>query len=189
MRYIVGIPEKETQSMRKGKEIHNILQSGMLNVENLDKSEIRIYGTILKTFEDELVKLNNGRSRIEWEYKSTSSIDSIPTIGFWDGFMPCGILEIKTGTNLWTKEKAEEHGQLAFYALQHGGNPDIWLFSANVTNGRCKMFHVKHTNEQLEDMKKRIKKAWEIISSYHESRIETYENKYTGRDNKSDYNA
>jgi hypothetical protein len=167
MRYIVGIPEKETPSMQKGTKIHNILQSGILDTENLDKSEIRIYSTILKTFEDELVKLNNGRSGIEWEHKSTTVIDSVPTIGFWDGLMPCGILEIKTGANLWTREKAEGHGQLAFYALQHGKNPDIWLFSADATNGRCKMFHVKHTYEQLENMRKRIKIAWEIIAPYH----------------------
>lgn len=172
LRYVAGISEKGTPAMDKGAKIHGILQDGKLPKKGLDKGEVRVYGAMLKAFDAEL-KLLGGRKATKWEHMATQPIDGIPTIGFWDGLAPRGIIEIKTGSALWTQDRADNHGQLAFYALQHGGNPDFWLFSASTSNGKCKMFHVKHTAVQLDAMRERIDAAWKAMAKYHDLRTKT----------------
>lgn len=77
-----------------------------------------------------------------------------------------GLRERKTGTVLWDQDRANKHGQLAFYALvrQLDGykNDDVWLdwfpYKDGKPTGEIKSFQVIITKKDIKEMKDRIKR-------------------------------
>lgn len=177
-RYVAGISERGTAAMERGTQIHEMLQRGSLDTENLDKGEIRVQTAILKGFEKTLVSLGMPREEMEWEKMVVATVQGIPTIGFWDGRKKgYAKLEIKTGSSLWDKKRAQEHGQLMFYDLQELalGEPltPFVLFTANTTNGKTDAIWIEHTPKELQAMRERINRVWEAMAPYHEIRTKT----------------
>jgi hypothetical protein len=174
-KYIAGIAEKPSPSMKLGSLIHKYIQTEQFPSEELTVGEIRIFASMLVGL-NKMLELNGMEKKdIAWEYKATETIDGIPTLGFWDGYCEKKnlIIEIKTGKANWGQKRANEHGQLAFYALQNGKEPNFILFSASTSSGKCKSFHVKHSKEELEAMRLMINQTWKDMAPYHETRIKT----------------
>ena len=66
------------------------------------------------------------------QHKMKAVFDGIPIIGVPDGldYDPYKLSDYKTGKNPWTQKKADETGQLTFYALllylTEGLRPEVW---------------------------------------------------------------
>lgn len=158
-RYILGLRDKPTFAMERGTNIHNLLQTGDRSFEK-DKhtpDEVRVHDKILADFKT----LMDGVSA-EFEYKAEVIILGIATKGFWDVRIPSKnhIIEIKTGGKLWTPLQTNDHGQLAFYSLQHAflfdEVPEMTLFSASTQNGKTVAIDYKATARQMEKIKDAI---------------------------------
>lgn len=172
----MGIAPKASPAMDMGTLIHSAVQEGKTPSEGLTAPEKRIVGTILDRFQEEMAENGLNREDIEWEHMGKAIILGIPTVGFWDGLCGDKIIEIKTGSALWTQQKADTHGQLALYALQYMEEkglfvPDILLFSASTKTGKCKTFKVLHDDARLDAMKRRLDYFWKSIAPYHELRV------------------
>lgn len=178
-RYIVGIKDPPTPAMQRGTDLHEMLgttDSQMMKdvmaeqAKRYSPDEIRCHEKILSTFQSTLLVELPG---IRFEKPVTCIVEDVPTVGYWDGFDESGnrderhtIIEIKTGSILWTEERASQHGQLAFYASQWLEMytdkirlPLFVLFSASTKNGRCVTHNIEIDREQIAQMRYRIKKA------------------------------
>ena len=55
-----------------------------------------------------------------YEYELRCTLGKIPLIGFMDDFKaPRNMSEFKTGVKLWDQPRADSHGQIDMYLLQH----------------------------------------------------------------------
>lgn len=162
MRYVSGIAEKPTFQMQRGIDIHNYLFTGKTPV-GYTPDEIRTHDKIRKNF----LELEEG----PWEHekKVLTSIGEVPTIGYWDGYRVKTILEVKTGSRLWTEERAKAHGQLYFYATQGLSLgmeiEEAHLFSASTANGSCVRHIVTFDLPEIIKMDERIRAAYEWMIS------------------------
>lgn len=123
-----------------------------------------------------LIKILPKRSHSEAELNV--NIDEIPLKMVFDSADKVGFDEYKTGKVPWTRERADSHGQLDFYALgffkEFGFIPEIalhWLPTADSEAGICftgevHSFVVVKNLGHLNDMEARIRKAVQEISDY-----------------------
>lgn len=106
------------------------------------------------------------------------SLDDIPLKMIFDSVDTDGFDEYKTGKVPWTKEFAEKHGQLDFYALgfkiEFGFIPEIalhWIPTFQDETGihvlgEIHTFIVEKKQEHLDAMALRIKRVVDEISNY-----------------------
>lgn len=112
---------------------------------------------------------------VKREYKIRAKCGDIPLLAKLDGFDPKTkrIDEIKTGTAPWTQKRADEWGQLTFYAytvyLKYKTLPGaLWLHWAQTKRvgdeiemtGYVKSFETKRIMADLIKMHSRITTAW-----------------------------
>lgn len=115
------------------------------------------------------------------EYKLDVDLEGIKLFGIFDSFCPKtkNIIEYKTGKAPWTQKRADEHGQLHFYALM------VWLKYKKIPKvklvwiqtisgdgieitGEVKEFEVEIKLIDILKMANRIKKvAYEIAQAYY----------------------
>ncbi len=94
-KYVLGQKQEENATMRFGKVVGERLASDPTYLSQIERPEGGLY-----------------------EYELRFKVGGIPCIGFIDWWHPTikNLKEFKTG-NAWTKDKAENHGQLKFYNL------------------------------------------------------------------------
>lgn len=105
----------------------------------------------------------------EKEYYGEVVIDGVKLMGKLDAYDGETIYEVKTGTKLWDKERAENHGQLLFYQLLVGKKPCKLIWEKTMGNdltGGTFVFDFEHTQEQLDEFKDNV---LEEISNISES--------------------
>lgn len=108
------------------------------------------------------------------EYRIMTEINGLQLFGILDSFQPhsCAIIEYKTGLSPWTQERANNHGQLHFYALlcylQYRKLPEkinlIWIETVRENGeisitGYIRNLSVKPDMKKVLDMMKTIDKV------------------------------
>lgn len=173
--YVLGLRQPATPAMVRGTHLHGLLLEGKQDALDPVKylpGEARIHSMIAREF-DIIIP----RELFAWEVPSSVDVDGIPTHGYWDGHDEenMAILELKTGARLWTQQQANEHGQLAFYALQHlltlKTVPTMLLVSASTKSGKVVAYELVLSTQQLNDMRYRIKKAKEDMGDLWDKRV------------------
>jgi len=115
----------------------------------------------------------------ETEKKLTATWHGIPLLGYLDGYNNGEIIEIKTGTQPWTKKRVDKHEQLDFYAIMLKETEDIkiedikikliWLQTMVDVDGSIFLTGKKEEYETRRTLKNelyiypKIKKAWNDI--------------------------
>lgn len=174
--YVLGVKRPSSPAMERGKDIHDFLQTKRRTgwEEKYTSRDVRIHETILQEFESKVAYL--GGVSMETEKEALVDVRGVPTKGFWDGYKSLSntIIEIKTGADLWTEERAKEHGQLTFYAAQAKAmkfdNPNFILFSASTKNGKCATHVFKIPDAQVTAMEERIERNFKSFGKYAELR-------------------
>jgi len=159
-RYILGEKQEENSAMKFGKAIGEKLASD-------------------PSFMPEVPRLPL------YEYELKAKVNKIPLIGYIDAFdlENNKMLEYKSG-KLWTKEKAESHGQISMYALMlylmYNIRPEeldiklVWLetqetgsFETEFVKGvKPVIFPIKKTMFDILEMAMRIKKNSKEMEKY-----------------------
>lgn len=112
--------------------------------------------------------------------------DKLPLMGKLDSFDPrkLRIREYKTGTEAWTQNKVDNHGQITFYALmvylKYKKMPsEIWLdwiptkmIDGNVEmTGEIKSFRTERSLGQVMAMYNRASNVWKLIKQLDYKRL------------------
>jgi len=160
-RYIHEKPMFETKALLYGKRFSEDMEQGFSDDPIMDKIINKVPRGILQ------------EHRVEAEFEGTT------LLGFEDSSEVGGFLEYKTGSKEWTQERADNHGQLHFYAFIrkrmgykiYNQAKLIWL-PTHFKEGRyeftgeIKEFEVNVTEEQITNIEKRIVKALKEIKAY-----------------------
>ena len=155
-RYIHEKPMFETKALLYGKRFSEDMEQGFSDDPIMDKIINKVPRGILQ------------EHRVEAEFEGTT------LLGFEDSSEVGGFLEYKTGSKVWTQERADNHGQLHFYSLIRllNGKPMpkvrlIWLPTEDTQlTMEIKEFWVDITDSNIENIKKRIRKAIKEIRAY-----------------------
>lgn len=151
--YILGIREKPNKAMIFGIIIHNMLANPeydykeSINKNHFTSDFIRIADKINK----EVPRSKNPEMKLkvainDFEiYAGLDGIDEEEHIG----------TEYKTGSSLWTQERADESNQITHYSLawwiKTGILPMFKLITISSKNGKHKVLYTKRTIEQLNE--------------------------------------
>lgn len=174
-RYVLGIKPPPTKAMQLGTDIHSIIAAEDKNVlfeqyaTRLHAGELRIINKILENWVTVCPLQGKYEVKLEATLSPGSGTDEIPIAGYID-FLPddeSAIWEIKTGSSIWTKKRAEEHGQLAFYSLmyflRHGKTMPACLVSFSTNNGNVQLHRVEPSIKGITD---RITTFWTWLQKY-----------------------
>ena len=163
--YVLGIKEPPTREMLLGSIIHAGFEGKDWKKELIDNNFTPDYErTVAEIMKFPIPKMTQqevwlGEKGREYEETDCSLAARADGINDDDNV----IIEIKTGKNFWTQERADEHGQLTLYAFlkwkETGKIPGLLLVSCNVNNGKVKVFYTKRTEEQIKEMCNHIKEV------------------------------
>lgn len=164
--YLYGLRIVATKYMIKGTEMDKALEDPKIREE--------IESDLDNNMAQALVFMPNYPEK---QKKVWATWEGIPMYGKFDGYdsVTNTIGEVKTGT-YWSKNKAQDHGQLKFYAvmmwLNTGEIPNIKLHWAETYvkedgeidyTGKVKTFDVVLTVQDLVKFYSRVRDAWEGI--------------------------
>ena len=155
-RYIHNKPMFETKALLYGKKFAD-------DMEALESDD--------PVIENMIQKVPRGVVR---EFEIRADFEGIELIGYEDADAIGGFIEYKTGPKPWDQDRADNHGQLHFYALIRKligiscTNAElVWLPTDGTKfTGEVKIFEVSITEKQIENIKKRISKAIKEIKEY-----------------------
>lgn len=126
-----------------------------------------------------------------YEYELRFMFNTIPMIGFIDGWDPAiySLGEYKTGKKAWTKKRANEHGQFDMYLLglyqMHKIPPQgvilnlHWMptqdngdFTISLVNEKlCFDFRTKRTMQQILQFGSRINRVYKEMDTYCKNHV------------------
>jgi len=159
---MLGVCDPPNKYMIRGTDIHGIIQGSTAPLQgSYSEDEGKVHSRIL---EESRALLGAG-----WEYerKAEVEISGISTKGYWDAVRDRVMCEIKSSTKLWTQRKAEDHGQIWFYAAQAEalGTPfeACLLLSCSTTTGVCIVYELNPTEEQKQSIVNRIQKMYNTL--------------------------
>jgi len=172
--YIRGHPRPITNAMRLGSEVATSMETEEETGDPLKDLVISM-----------IPKFDNREVEIAAPIKIARI--EIPLLGKLDSARQdlMAFKEVKTGSVKWTQRRADEHGQITFYAtiIREITNriPDdielIWAetqmdhnYNPHLT-GKIVVFKTKRTLADIVKMKARIKKAWFQISQMMEEEL------------------
>ena len=147
--------------------------SQLTTLENSEQEYINHYIKGNPKFQTKEMKF--GKNQNDDDIPFETEIDGVKIIGYLDKVEKGLIVENKTGKKNWTQERVDNHGQLDFYALLYydftGFIPRIELIWKEtkeengeiVFTGRVEKFERKITRKEIDNMRKRIKKALKKI--------------------------
>ena len=170
LRYMLGMKNKPTPSMVRGKDIH----AGIEQASERYRSPIAYFPDEVRA-NTRLVGevqfyLAEKKEVVRHEVKVEIEVDSIPTIGFWDAYVDLTqhLYEFKTTRGYPSCYMAEYREQLSFYSLQHlslhGVAPrHITLIVGSTTKGNVMKFDIVLTPEELAEMRHRIRYMWSSL--------------------------
>lgn len=193
--YVLGLKEQATPPMERGSAIHAYLfasaeERAVMKAgwnKKYSPPEIRAHDKMAAHFDGIIPK-----GMFTHEIKCETDIVGVPTLGYWDGEHdnPADpiIMEVKTG-RVWTKEEAEEHGQIALYSAQwinrHADRgevwdkttyPSIWFLTYDGKSGRGQMYQFKADPKAIIRMASLIKKTREAMGEYFDKRVASTRN-------------
>jgi len=161
--YILGIKDPPTREMTLGNIIHSGFEGKDWKKELIDNDFTSDYErTVAEIMKFPMPKMTQqevwlGEKGKEYEELGCAFAARADGINEDENV----IIEIKTGKNFWTQERADEHGQLTLYSFlkwkETGKIPDIILVSCNVNNGKVKVFPTKRTEQQIQEMCDHVK--------------------------------
>lgn len=166
--YVLGLKEPPTDPMIRGSHIHEYVLQG--KKPTYPPAEEIIHELIKDGFEKSTAELRRKDWEIEWEFEMRTSWNGIPLIGYFDGLSEHAIIELKTGSATWSKNKALGHGQLAFYQLMLP--LEVLLVSASTKTGKVVSHTVPVDKDRLEAIQGRIERAWEEMGELKELRLD-----------------
>jgi hypothetical protein len=127
----------------------------------------------------------------EMEKEISADCEGVPLYGRMDSFTEetLTVIEYKTGTVAWTQKKADQHGQLTFYALmvylKHGKvPPEMWLYwlpTARNEQGRLaltgemKSFATRRTMADIAKLSAEIPRVWDGIKQMYREELNKIE--------------
>lgn len=170
-RYLLGIKDKPTPSMIRGKDIHaGIEEEGPTRYEDPTAyfpDEVRANRRIVGEIR---FYLTNVLEDTKYEVKVETEIDSIPTIGFWDAYAENTqhLYEFKTTRGYPANYVAGYREQLSFYTLQHQSLYNVTpkhttLIVGSTTKGNTMKFEITLEPEELAEMRHRIRYMWSSL--------------------------
>lgn len=161
--YLEGKRPPPSKAMIMGTDIHSIIAAEDKNVlfeqyaKRLHAGELRVINKILENWVTVCPLQGKYEVKLEATLPVGDGTDEIPLAGFVD-FLPddeSAIYEIKTGSSIWTKKRAEEHGQLAFYSamyfLRYGKAVPTCLVSFSTVNGNVQLHRVEPSIKGITD--------------------------------------
>lgn len=164
-RYILNQTEEPTEELKFGKMIDERLQADPTFMPHVERFPIL-------------------------QHKMEANLGKIPLIGFADGFRrePPALKDDKTGAKIWDRARADETGQLTFYALllwltekikPESVDFSIWWmptvkggdFKISLIDEKdVKVFHTKRTMRQILEFGVRIQATTRAMELYVNSR-------------------
>lgn len=182
-RYLLGFANEPSFQMKRGTFIHNMLftKDRTGEKEAYTVGEIRIHDKILnegsKLITEAYYSDIGTAGHWDHEEKREAHYGDIPIKGYLDGNRYGEVLEVKTGSQLWTQERADNHGQIFFYDILKNLTDGIvdanYLLTCSTTNGKCKMLIVYPDKKKCEDILRRIEIAylWMMKEDFWDKRV------------------